>query len=139
MDVDGTFYDETEEDVADEEPGRENDWYNFNIPWDLRLAYSMNYTNNARQNEITSHSLMFSGDVELSPRWTVGTSSGYDFVNQGFTHTQLRFARDLGSWRMTFNWTPFGVYKQWNFFIGIKSSMLSDIKYEKRKQRDRQL
>ncbi|GAB2770179.1 putative LPS assembly protein LptD [Actinomadura fibrosa] len=138
MDLDGTFYDEKEEDVADEDQ-KENEWYNFNIPWDLRLAYTMNYTNTARQNQISSHSLMFSGDVELSPRWTVGASSGYDFVNQGFTHTQLRFARDLGSWRMTFNWTPFGVYKQWNFFIGIKSSMLSDIKYEKRRQRDRQL
>ena len=28
---------------------------------------------------------MFSGDVELSPRWTVGASSGYDFKNPGFT------------------------------------------------------
>ena len=140
MDIDGTFYDEKEEDVVDEDPNKpENSWYNFNIPWDLRLAYSMNYSNSTRQNKISSHSLMFSGDVELSPNWTVGASSGYDFVNQGFTHTQLRFARDLESWRMTFNWTPFGVYKQWNFFIGIKSSLLRDIKYEKRRQRDRQL
>lgn len=138
MELDGTFYDEKEEDAEDEE-GPENEWYNFDIPWDLRLAYSMNYSNSARQNEISSHSLMFSGDVELSPRWTVGASSGYDFVNQGFTHTQLRFARDLKSWRMTFNWTPFGRYEQWNFFIGIKSALLRDIKYEKRRQRDRQL
>lgn len=139
MEMDGTFYDEKEENVEEEEEGPENEWYNFSIPWDLRLAYTMNYSNSARQNEISSHSLMFSGDVELSPRWTVGASSGYDFVNQGFTHTQLRFARDLKSWRMTFNWTPFGRYKQWNFFIGIKSALLRDIKYEKRRQRDRQL
>lgn len=140
MDLDGTFYDEKEEDMPDEEDEEnENSWYNFDIPWDLRLAYTMNYSNNARQNQISSHSLMFSGDVEFSPKWTVGASSGYDFVNSGFTHTQLRFARDLNSWRMTFSWTPFGVYKQWNFFIGIKSALLRDIKYEKRRQRDRQL
>ena len=138
MDIDGTFYDEQEEAVAEEDL-LEHSWFNFDIPWDLRVAYAMNYTNNARQNQITSHSLMFSGDVELSPRWTVGVSSGYDFVNEGFTHTQLRFARDLESWRMTFNWTPFGLYKQWNFFIGIKSSLLRDIKYEKRRERDREL
>lgn len=138
MDIDGTFFDEEAEDVEDEE-GPENSWYNFDIPWDLRLAYSMNYSNATRQNEISSHSLMFSGDVQLSPNWTVGASSGYDFVNNGFTHTQLRFARDLESWRMSFNWTPFGVYKQWNFFIGIKSALLRDIKYEKRRQRDRDL
>ncbi|MDX1604437.1 MAG: putative LPS assembly protein LptD, partial [Salinimicrobium sediminis] len=140
MDIDGTFYDEKEEDMPNEEgEENENSWYNFDIPWDLRLAYTMNYSNNARQNQISSHSLMFSGDVEFSPKWTVGASSGYDFVNSGFTHTQLRFARDLDSWRMTFSWTPFGVYKQWNFFIGIKSALLRDIKYEKRRQRDRQL
>ncbi|WP_324719165.1 putative LPS assembly protein LptD [Salinimicrobium sp. HB62] len=138
MDIDGTFYDEKETNPAEEEES-ENSWYNFDIPWDLRLAYTLNYANNARQSQITSHSLMFSGDVELSPKWTVGASSGYDFVNTGFTHTQLRFARDLESWRMTFSWTPFGVYKQWNFFIGIKSSLLRDIKYEKRRERDRRL
>ena len=139
MDIDGTFYDEKETNPADEEEESDNSWYNFEIPWDLRLAYTFNYTNSARQNQISSHSLMFSGDVELSPKWTVGASSGYDFVNTGFTHTQLRFARDLESWRMTFSWTPFGVYKQWNFFIGIKSSLLRDIKYEKRRERDRRL
>ena len=139
MELDGTFYDEHEEGVDEEEEEEENEFYNFKIPWDLRVQYTMNYANNARQNSITSHSLMFSGDVELSPNWSVGVSSGYDFVNQGFTHTQFRFARDLNSWRMTFSWTPFGRYKQWNFFIGIKSSILSDIKFEKRRQRDRTL
>lgn len=138
MDPDGTFYDEKEADMTGDEES-ENSWYNFDIPWDLRLAYTMNYSNNARQSQISSHSLMFSGTVEISPKWNIGASSGYDFVNQGFTHTQLRFARDLESWRMTFSWTPFGVYKQWNFFIGIKSSILSDIKYEKRRERDRRL
>ena len=140
MDEDGTFFDEDEEDVADENPGEpENSWYNFTVPWDLRVAYSMNYSNMARQSEISSHSIMFSGDVQFSPNWTVGASSGYDFVNMGFTHTQLRFSRDLGSWRMSFNWTPFGRYEQWNFFIGIKSSLLRDIKYEKHRERDRRL
>lgn len=135
MDRDGTFYDGDEDEEDEEEV--DNEFYRFKIPWDLRVQYTMNYTNNARQNNITSHSLMFSGDAELSPNWSVGVSSGYDFVNQGFTHTQLRFSRDLKSWRMSFNWTPFGRYKQWNFFIGIKSSILSDIKFEKRRQRDR--
>jgi hypothetical protein len=33
-------------------------------------------------------------------------STGYDFVQNGVTYTQLRFERDLLSWRMDFNWTP---------------------------------
>ncbi len=111
--------------------------YNYKIPWSLRMAYAVNYNNTVGQNEISSHSLMFSGDIELSPKWNAGISSGYDFKNQGITYTQLRFERDLLSWRMNFSWIPFSTNKSWNFFIGIKSGMLSDIKYDKRRQRDK--
>lgn len=113
--------------------------YNYKIPWNFRVAYAVNYSNSTRQNEISSHSLMFSGDIEISPKWSVGGSSGYDLKNAGFTYTQLRFERDLLSWRMNFSWVPFSNRSSWNFFIGIKSSILSDLKYEKRRQPDIQL
>ena len=116
-----------------------NEFYNYKIPWNLRLAYAANYTNTKRNNMISSHSLMFSGDIELSPRWSVGASSGYDFLNKGFTYTQLRFERDLLSWRMNFSWIPFSNRSSWNFFIGIKSSILKDLKYDKRRQPDQSL
>ena len=116
-----------------------SDLFNYTIPWSLRVAYAINYNNSRNQREISSHSLMFSGDLDISPKWSVGASSGYDLKNKGVTYTQLRFERDLLSWRMNFSWIPFSVNKQWNFFIGIKSGMLSDIKYDKRRQRDKQL
>ena len=111
--------------------------YNYKIPWSLQLAYSVTYNNFSRQNEISSNSLMFSGDVTISPRWRVGVSSGYDFKNSGFTYTNLRFERDLLSWKMNFNWVPFSTQKSWYFFIGIKSSALSDIKWDKRRDPDK--
>jgi lipopolysaccharide assembly outer membrane protein LptD (OstA) len=117
-----------------------NSWYRNPIPWNFRLAYTMTYSNSQRQNEISSQSLMFSSNVELSPRWSVGISSGYDFKNKGVTLTNLRFQRDLESWQMSFNWTPIGaVNTSWYFYIGIKSNVLSDIKYENRREPDRQL
>ncbi|MBT2163228.1 putative LPS assembly protein LptD [Zobellia barbeyronii] len=122
------------DDDKEKEGDLENPRYATKIPWNFRLAYSASYFNSARQNEFSSHSLMFSGDIELSPRWKVGGSSGYDFKNKGFTLTQLRFERDLKSFRMNFNWTPFGQYSRWYYFIGIKSSILSDLKWENRSQ-----
>ena len=82
---------------------------------------------------------MVSGNVDLTPKWKVGVSSGYDFARKGVTFTQLRFERDLLSWRMSFNWVPFGDYSYWGFFIGIRSSVLSDIKWDKRSVPDRRL
>jgi lipopolysaccharide assembly outer membrane protein LptD (OstA) len=128
--------------TRDEETERERnvDWYNFSIPWDLRVAYTMTYSNQRRQNEISSQSLMFSSNVELSPRWSVGISSGYDFKNKGVTLTQLRFVRDLESWELRFNWTPIGsINTSWYFYIGIRSNVLSDIKYDQRREPDRGL
>ena len=115
----------------------ENPKFGTKIPWDFRLAYSAGYNNSARQDTFGNHAIMFSGDIELSPRWKVGGSSGYDFVNSGFTLTQLRFERNLGSFNMRFNWTPFGQYKRWFFFIGIDASILSDLKWENRSQQVR--
>ncbi|MCW8981628.1 MAG: LPS-assembly protein LptD, partial [Altibacter sp.] len=133
---DGNIYKEDDEDEDKTDIG----WYNYKIPWDFRLAYTMTYSNNQRQNEISSQSLMVSTNLELSPRWRVGVSSGYDFKNKGVTLTQFRFQRDLESWQMSFNWTPIGsINTSWYFYIGIKSSVLSDIKYDKRRESDRQL
>ena len=126
-----------DKDKEDGKKGYDTSWYNTKLPWDLRIAYSVNYNNSNRQDEISSHSLMASGNIELAPRWKVGFSSGYDFVQKGVTFTQLRFERDLESWRMSFNWVPFGTNTYWGFFIGISSSILSDIKYDKRQLPDR--
>jgi len=112
-------------------------YYNNDIPWDLTFAYSLTYINTNRRSEIASNSVMFSGNITPSEGWRVGFSSGYDFKNKGVTYTQIRFERDLKSWKFDLSWIPNGYYKQWNFFIGIKSPILQDVKYEKRNTADR--
>jgi hypothetical protein len=123
-----------EDDGKEEEP---SPFFTANLPWDLTFAYSLTYGNMSRQKEIIGNSIMISGNVDISPKWSIGVSTGYDFVQNGVTFTQLRFERDLLSWRMDFNWTPFGGSAFWGFFIGVKSGMLSDIKWEKRTQPER--
>ena len=111
--------------------------YRTKIPWEFNIAYSLTYRNDVNQNDFATNSLMFSGDVDLTPKWKIGVSSGYDFKNKGFTYTQFRFDRNLDSWALNFSWVPFSERSSWNFFIGIKSGLLSDIKYEKQREPDR--
>ena len=115
----------------------QSEFFTTDLPWDLTFAYSLTYGNDARQNKITGNSVMISGNLDISPKWKIGVSTGYDFVRHGVTYTQLRFERDLLSWRMDFNWMPFGENASWGFFIGIKSGILSDIKWDKRTQPNR--
>ncbi|RYJ42508.1 Organic solvent tolerance protein OstA-like protein [Flavobacterium beibuense] len=131
-----SMFNDDDEEKSDKSGGT---FYNSTFPWNFRLAWSVTYNNSNRQSEITNNSLMVSGNVDITPRWKVGISTGYDFVNKGVTFTQLRFERDLLSWRMDFNWVPNGYNKYWGFFIGIKSSILSDIKWDKRQVPDRRI
>ncbi|MDA7694695.1 putative LPS assembly protein LptD, partial [Flavobacteriaceae bacterium] len=123
--------------AEDDTPAPTYPSYRSKIPWNLKLAYSLTYNNSRGQRDFSNNSLMFSGNVDLTPKWKVGVSSGYDFKGKGFTYTQLRFDRDLNSWRLNFSWVPFSDRASWNFFIGIKSGLLSDIKYEKQSEPNR--
>jgi hypothetical protein len=109
-----------------------SEFFHSKLPWDMTFAYSLTYGNNNREKKIIGNSIMISINADLTPKWKTGISTGYDFVQKGVTFTQLRFERDLLSWRMDFNWSPFGTYANWGFFIGIKSGVLSDIKWDKR-------
>ncbi len=134
------FSDRRQSQFGDDDDESDDEFTGFfksTVPWDINFAYQLTYSNNRREKEISGNSLMMSLNTQLSKNWKVGVSSGYDFVQQGVTFTQFRFERDLMSWRMDFNWTPFGTNAFWSFFIGIKSSVLSDIKWEKRTIPDR--
>ena len=134
-DIDTGSYRKNSQFGADDETDDSiSEFFKSKIPWDMTFAYSLTYGNNNREKKITGNSVMISVNTDLTPKWKAGVSTGYDFVQNGVTFTQLRFERDLMSWRMDFNWTPFGPNATWNFYIGIKSGILSDIKWEKRNQ-----
>ncbi len=113
--------------------------YDNQMPWDVRLQYSLTYSNFRGDGNISSNSVQLTGNLEFSPKWRVGVSSGYDFENNGITYTQLRFERDLDSWRFSFNWIPFGDRATYYFFIGVKQGLFSDLKYDQRKVPDKRL
>ena len=136
QDLTKSTFDDDENDSSRKENLTE---YINKIGWDFRFAHSLTYLNNRKQRKIGNNSLMFSGNIILSKKWKIGGSSGYDFKNKGFTYTQLRFERDLDSWKMNFSWVPFSIRESWYFFIGIKSGFLSDLKYDKRKEPDKRL
>jgi hypothetical protein len=114
--------------------------YRAKIPWTLNLVYSANYTNNGIQTgTVGVHTVGFSGDIELTPKWKIGYSSGYDIKNGAFSFSRFNFSRDLDSWQFNFNWVPFGTNSSYTFFIGVKSTMLADLKWDKNKPPDRRL
>ena len=106
-------------------------YVDFNIPWSLRLNYSLNYTKDGFEKSDVKQTLRFSGDLSLTEKWKITFNSGYDFENKDFTNTRLGIVRDLHCWQMDFNWTPFGRYQSYGFSIHVKSSLLQDLKIDR--------
>ena len=127
------------EDETASDDHKSTSFYKTNIPWSVNLKHSFTYSNSKDQRQISNNSLMASANVSLTPKWKVNVSSGYDFKNKGITFTNLGIDRDLESWTMNISWTPFGNRESWFFFIGVKSGILRDLKYEKRREPDKRL
>jgi hypothetical protein len=73
---------------------------------------------------------MISANADITPKWKAGVSTGYDFVQKELHLHNFALKRDLLElkWILTSPLEPMPI----GFFIGIKSGVLSDIKWDKR-------
>ncbi len=104
----------------------------FSVPWNITFNYSFTYSRPAYKSNIVQ-TLTFSGDFSLTKKWKTGFTSGYDIKNKDFTYTTFNISRDLHCWMMTLSVSPFGNHQFYSFFIGVRSGVLQDLKYEKKK------
>ena len=115
-----------------------DEYVDFNIPWRFSLSYTLTVNNNytaysKRDTIVLNHYTMFNGEFNITPRWKVGFSSGYNFSLHQVTITQLNLFRDLHCWQMTLSAIPFGPSKNFNFTINVKATALQDLKIVKRR------
>jgi len=118
---------------AEQLPADYLDYYvDFDIPWNISFSYSYSYRKPKMEKDIIQ-TLNITGDINITPKWKVSASSGYNFVDGEFSSTTITIHRDLHCWEMRFNWVPFGFYRSYNFQISAKSSMLQDLKLNRRR------
>ncbi len=103
-------------------------YIDFKIPWNLRISYNVDYSHSANVKPAVTQALRFNGDFSLTDKWKITYSSGYDFEQKQITQTFVTIARDLHCWQINLSWVPFGKYQSYTFFIGVKSSMLKDLR-----------
>jgi len=107
-------------------------YYRFDVPWTMRVSYNFSYSKLALNSSLTQ-TLSVTGNVTLTKKMGITYTSGYDFTRHEITMTQIGISRDLHCWDMSVNWIPNGTMKMWNFTIRVKAPVLSDLKYERRK------
>lgn len=116
----------------------------FTIPWHFNFGYTLN-ANRVRygiQQEdgyymmadsmAIVQGITFNGDLRLFDKVQLNFTSGYDVVKKEFTPTTIFMTVDLNCWEFGARVIPFGDRKSFNLTLNIKSSMLKDLKLEKK-------
>ncbi len=110
----------------------------WEVPWSLSVNYSINYSYgnfNKQKMEYDgkiTQNLSLSGNIRPTKNWEFSASASYNFDTKKIAYMNLNIARDLHCFTMRASVIPVGPYKSYNFHISVKSSLLSDLKYDKR-------
>ncbi|OFY24107.1 MAG: hypothetical protein A2W98_14185 [Bacteroidetes bacterium GWF2_33_38] len=108
-----------------------NGYVDFDIPWNVSFDYNFRY-NKSKFEPTINQTISVRGELKLTPKWKIEVSTGYDIKNKDFSYTKVDIYRDLHCWEMRFTWIPFGFRQSYNFQINVKSSILQDLKLNKR-------
>lgn len=110
----------------------------WSFPWSLTLNYSVNYsygtfnTEKMDYNGRFTQNLSFNGRIQPTKGWNFTFSSSYNFDTHKIAYMNCTITRDLHCFTMSASFVPLGPYKSYNFHIAVKSSLLQDLKYDKR-------
>ncbi len=110
----------------------------WSVPWNLSVNYSINYSYGSFNKEKLEYdgkitqNLSFSGNIRPTKNWNFSFSASYNFDTHKISYMNCNISRDLHCFTMSASFVPVGPYKSYNFHIAVKSSLLSDFKYDKR-------
>jgi hypothetical protein len=105
-----------------------NAYVDFSIPWSLRVNYNITYSKQGHLPSTIVQSLRLNGDFSLSEKWKITYNTGYDIEKKEFTQTNFSLTRDLHCWTLSLSLVHIGQFQSYIFYIGVKSSLLKDLK-----------
>lgn len=110
----------------------------WSCPWSLSANYSVNYGYgefDKRKMEYKgkfTQNLSFSGSLQPTKNWRFSFSASYNFDTGKIAYMNCNVSREMHCFTMSASFVPVGPYKSYSFHIAVKSSLLSDLKYDKR-------
>ena len=109
------------------------DYTDFNIPWNVQLSYSLNFSRQFESSYTNITTQVFSnlsvnGDFSLTEKWKMGGNTYFDFKTKKIQTLSMFVSRDLHCWQMSINLSPIGLYRSFNISISPKSGILRDLR-----------
>ena len=112
-------------------------WIN-GVPWSLSVNLSLNlgygdFNYDKREyNYRITRALSFSGNIQPTKNWQFNFNGTYDFDAKKISYLTCNISRNLHCFNMSASIIPVGNYKSYSFSIAVSSSLLKDLKYDRR-------
>ncbi len=112
-------------------------YMDWSFPWSLTFNYSLSYGygsfnyDKMEYNGRWTQNLSLNGTVSPTKAWHFSWSASYNFDQHKIAYMNCSVSREMHDFVMSASFVPFGNYKSYSFHIAVKSSILSDLKYDK--------
>ena len=113
----------------------EDGYVKFKLPWSFSISYGVSMredtqaeinVSNMRYPYKLTHTLNFSGNLQIASGWNINWSSGYDFNYKKMSMTTASLSRDLHCFGMSCS-VVLSPYTSYNFTFQANSSTLADV------------
>lgn len=126
----------------------EDGYLKFQLPWSFSISYGVSMRENTggtfntkrmRYGYKLTHTLNFSGSLQIASGWNIQWSSGYDFNYKQLSMTTASLSRDLHCFSMQCS-VVLSPYTSFNFTFACNASTLADVlKWRKQSSYSNQL
>jgi hypothetical protein len=103
------------------------------IPWDLSTTWSWSLDKSNPLHPSKRSLVNLRGSLNLARHWKVSSGLHYDLEARSFSSQSINVYRDMHCWEGHFTWDP--RRSSYHLLIRVKSDLLEDLKWDKRKGR----
>lgn len=104
----------------------------INIPWNLSFGLSYSYNSPTIRRIDRDFNIRLTASFNITPTISADISTQYDVIDKEFLAPLINLRKELHCWYLTFTWYPSGFNQGFYLKFAAKSSMLSDLKFERR-------
>jgi len=100
----------------------------FSSPFEMGLDFS--YRISFRPgNSATKSAILNANNIRfnLTPKWSVSTRLGYDFIEKELTPSQFSLRRTMICWDLSFQFNPFGDFQYYSFRLSLSGGQIQSL------------
>lgn len=100
----------------------------YSSPFEMGLDFSYRITYRPGRSANISAVLNASSiRFNLTPKWSVSTRMGYDFIEKELTPSQFSLRRQMICWDLSFQFNPFGDFQYYSFRLSLSGGQIQSL------------